>query len=138
VTVINPETGLDTDLEWQVNLLFDIVQQREVQQELVNRRKATAAGLATLLGMLNATAQRLGKGWSPAWWKTYARHVRKQFATVLEDKHVRRVIAMHLAWQRGAPYKQVLKEMVQLHRELSDQQEWEGRVQKSGIILVGN
>lgn len=137
MTVLDPNTGLDVDLNFQVNLLFDLVQQREIQQELVKRKKATVAGLSALLGMLNATAPRLGQGWSPAWWATYTKHVRAQLATVLEDKIVRRVIAMHLAWQRGAPYKQVLKEMADLYRELGDQRRWDEVAKETGIILLG-
>lgn len=135
MTVINPQTGLDTDLEWQVNLLGDLVQQHDIQQALVERKKATVAGLAALLGMLNATAERLGQGWSPAWWARYAAHVREQLAVVLEDKEVRRVIAMHLAWARGAPYRQVLKELVQQHRDLMNRKEREERVREAGIIV---
>jgi hypothetical protein len=134
--VIDPATGLPTDLAFHVGLLGDLVRAPKVQRSMIERKVANVAGLSVLLGMLNATQERLGQGWSPAWWIAYGKHVREHLSTVLEDKEVRRECGLFLAWQRGATYKAVLKELRALQRELKSRIEMEAGAKDAGIILV--
>ena len=112
--VIDPNTELDTDLGWMVEMLADLVSQEPIQKVLCERLRATPDGLRALLRLLHHTSGRLGQGHDKAFWRQYSEHIRNNLAEVLEDKEVRKVVGMHMAWKRGTGYKPVLKELLNL------------------------
>lgn len=136
--VIDPRTGLDVDLPWHAGLLAEILENNRLRQTLVMRCRATFEGIARMRRLLDHAMPRLGQGHDKQWWHTFEQHVQIQLAEALEDKKVRQAIAMHLAWARGAPFKGVLREMLELRTQLAARRELLKAGARAGLVLIEN
>lgn len=149
MSLIDPDTGLETDVPLHANLLLEFLLNPEIQAVLVMRCRAEPMGITMNIRMLRHAA-KVGIGnlnpvhcgcnvpHNKAFWRQYSEHVRTFLSECIEDGKCRRAIARQLARTRQAPFKTVLQEIRGIRAELIMRREMLRAGDRAGLILVEN